>query len=69
MAELKKCLNGEDFNSSDPELLAIIAKERSLLNDYNQTGATEEIQQRAILEKLPGYRKFFSHICPHYHDR
>lgn len=54
MSELEKCLNEEDFNSSVPELLDIIARGRRLLQKYNHTSATEMDQKRQILKKLLG---------------
>lgn len=54
MSELKKCLNQEDFNSSDPELLKIISHGRELIKKYNQTDIMDAGQRRELLEKLLG---------------
>lgn len=54
MSELEKCLNEEDFNSSDPELLKIIAAGRKLVNKYNRTKTLDVIRKTEILQKLLG---------------
>lgn len=52
MSELSKCLQGQQFNCIDNELVSIIAKARKLTKQYNQTNFEDTIQKEAILSKL-----------------
>lgn len=52
--ELQKCLDGEVFNTSDSELLAIIHNARSLIKDYNQATSTDSDKRQSILKQLFG---------------
>lgn len=50
--ELEKCLAGEIFNTSDPELQSLIHNARALTKTYNNTISTDAQQRSAILSKL-----------------
>lgn len=52
--ELQKCLDGEMFNTSDPEILKIIHEARRLTKAYNATPSTESDERQVILKKLFG---------------
>lgn len=51
-AEIQKCLNGEFFNTSDPEIQEIIHNARKLTKKYNSTPSTSSKKRRKILSKL-----------------
>lgn len=53
-SELQKCLDGEIFNTSDEEILAIIHNARKLTKEYNSTPSTDSKQRREILTDLLG---------------
>ncbi|QQL45073.1 sugar O-acetyltransferase [Sulfuriroseicoccus oceanibius] len=48
-------LDGGDFDSSTPELIAVITKARALTNQYNQHPADDADGRRAILTELLGH--------------
>ena len=50
--ELEKCLAGEIFNTSDPELQNMIHNARALTKTYNNTISTDTQQRRGILSNL-----------------
>lgn len=53
-SELRKCLDGELFNSAAPELLAIIHRARKLTQRYNATASTDAAERRQILMECVG---------------
>ncbi len=54
LTEREKCLAGLDFDSSDPELIALIVQARKLTNTYNQLPADDDASRRAVLTELLG---------------
>ncbi|WP_394974614.1 sugar O-acetyltransferase [uncultured Croceitalea sp.] len=52
MTEKEKMLNGEPYNSRDPELLAQYHKARMLLKTYNELDSTALQQRAKLLERL-----------------
>lgn len=53
-SELQKCLDGEFFNGSDPELAAMTLNAKRLLQRLNNTDYADTAQRRQILEQLFG---------------
>lgn len=53
-SELEKCLAGEIFNTSDPEIQGFIQEARGLTRAYNNTASADKDQRTAILSKLFG---------------
>lgn len=53
-SELEKCLAGEIFNTSDPEIQSFIHHARALTKQYNQTASTDADQKQTILQALLG---------------
>ncbi|WP_256010152.1 sugar O-acetyltransferase [Desertivirga xinjiangensis] len=51
-SELEKCLAGEQFNTSDPEIQVIIHRARSLTKEYNQTASTDSVKRQDLLSML-----------------
>lgn len=52
--ELEKCLAGEEFESSDPELIAFIIQARKLTEQYNRLEADDSKSRTSILSQLLG---------------
>lgn len=52
MNELSKCLQGQQFNCIDTELLSIIVKARNLTKQYNQTKFNDTTTKANILSEL-----------------
>lgn len=52
--EREKCLKGEEFDSSAPELIEMIVKARQLTNEYNQLAADDAAGRQKILAELLG---------------
>jgi len=50
--EIQKCLDGELFNTSDPEIQSLIHKARGLTRDYNGSASTDSSKRKEILTKL-----------------
>lgn len=50
--EIQKCLDGETFNTSDPEIQSLIHKARRLTKEYNQTASTDFDKRKKILSEL-----------------
>jgi maltose O-acetyltransferase len=50
--ELEKCLAGEIFNTSDPEIQSLIHNARAIAKTYNNTISTDTKQRKAILSNL-----------------
>lgn len=53
-SELKKCLNGESFNTSDKEIQSIIHKARKLTKIYNSLANLEGEKRLETLKQLLG---------------
>ncbi|MEO3405655.1 sugar O-acetyltransferase [Mucilaginibacter sp. CAU 1740] len=53
-SEIQKCLDGEFFNTSDPEIRGIIHSARKLAKTYNQTDSTDSAEREKILTALLG---------------
>lgn len=51
---LEKCLAGQQFNTSDPEIQAIIHRARSLTREYNLTASDDAVNRKKILADLFG---------------
>ena len=54
MTEKEKMLNGECYNSRDPELIALYHKARKLLKDYNTLSSELMTERQGILKELFG---------------
>jgi maltose O-acetyltransferase len=52
--EIQKCLDGETFNTSDPEIQNLIHRARKLTKEYNETASTDFNKRQAILSALLG---------------
>ncbi|RZK63597.1 MAG: sugar O-acetyltransferase [Pedobacter sp.] len=52
--EIQKCLDGEIFNTSDPEIQDIIKRARELTKEYNYLASTDNIKKGALLKELLG---------------
>lgn len=55
MTEKEKMLNGENYNSRDPELIAMYHKTRQLLKQYSLADTTDAQGRRNLLEQLLGF--------------
>jgi maltose O-acetyltransferase len=53
-SELEKCLAGEQFNTSDPEIQTIIHQARAVTKEYNNTISNEGAKRRELLSILFG---------------
>ena len=56
MTEKEKMLNGEYYNSRDPELIKIYHKARKLLKQYNNLDSELTQQGERILNELLGFK-------------
>ena len=52
--EIQKCLDGEIFNTSDPEIQSLVQRARQLTKEYNQTANTDFDKRQRILSELFG---------------
>lgn len=52
--EIQKWLDGEIFNTSDPEIQSLIHTARNLTKEYNQTASTDPGRRQSILSDLFG---------------
>ncbi|UKT63039.1 sugar O-acetyltransferase [Pedobacter mucosus] len=52
--EIQKCLDGEIFNTSDPEIQGLIKRVRDITKEYNYLATTDTIRKEALLTKLFG---------------
>jgi acetyltransferase-like isoleucine patch superfamily enzyme len=50
--ELQKCLDGEVYNTADPEIQQMIHTARQLTQQYNHTASTDRDKQQMILSGL-----------------
>jgi maltose O-acetyltransferase len=53
--EIQKCLDGEIFNTSDPEIQRLIQRARQLTKEYNQTASTDFDKRQRTLSELLGH--------------
>lgn len=53
-SELEKCLAGDQFNTSDPEIQAMIRQARTLTKEYNTTIGNEDTRRQKLLTELFG---------------
>lgn len=51
-SEIEKCLAGQSFNTSDPEIQAIIHRARHLTRSYNATASNDTANRKSILSEL-----------------
>ena len=65
MTEKEKMLAGELYDSSDPELKALLARARRLCEEYNRTPGDDGARQKEILNALLGGTGKHVHIEPH----
>lgn len=56
MTEKEKMLQGECYNSRDPELLAMYHRARRLIQNYNQLNSDQSDRREEILKELLGYK-------------
>ena len=54
LSELEKCLAGEEFDSSDPELIRMIVQARQLCVEYNQLPGDDAQTRLSLLQNLLG---------------
>lgn len=52
MSELSRCLQGQQFNCIDKDLVSIIAKARNLTKQYNQTNFDDTNTKATLLSEL-----------------
>ncbi|MFC3122213.1 sugar O-acetyltransferase [Agaribacter flavus] len=52
--EIEKCLKGELFNTSDPEILDIIHNARAMTREYNSLSSRDSSAKQEILKALLG---------------
>lgn len=52
--EIQKCLDGEIFNTSDPEIQSLIHRARQLTREYNLIASDDSANRRKILTELFG---------------
>ncbi len=52
--EIQKCLDGEIFNTSDPEIQDMIKRARDITKEYNYLASTDTIRKEALLTELFG---------------
>ncbi|WP_207531971.1 sugar O-acetyltransferase [Desertivirga arenae] len=52
--ELEKCLKGEIYNTSDPDIQRLKYKARQLTKEYNQTASSDIARRQEILNALFG---------------
>jgi maltose O-acetyltransferase len=52
--EIQKCLDGEIFNTSDPEIQDMIKRARDMTKEYNYLASTDTIRKKALLTELFG---------------
>lgn len=55
-SELAKCLAGEEFDSSSPDLIVLIVQARKLTEKYNRLSADDSESRDSILGQLLGSR-------------
>ncbi|WP_207421381.1 sugar O-acetyltransferase [Desertivirga brevis] len=53
-SELEKCLNGDIYNTSDPDIQKLKYKARELTKKYNQTASSDLHKRKEILSDLFG---------------
>lgn len=51
-SEIEKCLDGQQFNTSDAEIQALIHRARKLTREYNNTASDDASSRREILSQL-----------------
>lgn len=52
--EIQKCLDGEIFDTSNPEIQDIIKRARDITKEYNYLTSTDTIRKQALLRELFG---------------
>jgi maltose O-acetyltransferase len=52
--EIQKCLDGEIFNTSDPEISDLIKRARGITKEYNYLASADNIKKEALLTELLG---------------
>ncbi|WP_302850397.1 sugar O-acetyltransferase [Pedobacter mucosus] len=52
--EIQKCLDGEIFDTSDPEIQGMIKRARDITKEYNYLPSTDTIRKEAFLTELFG---------------
>ncbi len=52
--EIQKCLDGEIFNTSDPEIQNMIKRARDITKEYNYLASIDIIRKEALLTELFG---------------
>jgi maltose O-acetyltransferase len=52
--EIQKCLDGEIFNTSDPDIQDMIKRARELTKEYNYLESIDTIRKEALLSELFG---------------
>lgn len=66
-SELDKCLAGQVFNGSDPELLAMTVKAKRLTRQLNDTDFADEEARTAIMRQLFGSMGSHVHVDTDFH--
>lgn len=51
-SEIEKCLEGQQFNTSDPEIQALIHRARCLTREYNSTASNNAVNRKRVLSEL-----------------
>jgi maltose O-acetyltransferase len=51
-SEIEKCLAGQPFNTSDPDIQAMIHRARHLTRTYNATASNDAANRKSILSEL-----------------
>jgi maltose O-acetyltransferase len=52
--EIQKCLDGEIFNTSDPEIQDMIKRARDITKEYNYLASTDTIRKKPLFIELFG---------------
>ncbi|CAM4419820.1 MAG: sugar O-acetyltransferase [Chryseobacterium sp.] len=52
--EIQKCLDGEIFNTSDPEIRDLIKRARDITKEYNYLASTDTVRKNFFLTELFG---------------
>ena len=54
MTEFEKMLSGDNYNSRDPDLLAIYQRTKALMKAYNSLDAKEIDRKKSLLKEIFG---------------
>lgn len=58
MTELEKALNGEDFNSRDPEIQQFQNQVKEMWHEYNHLSPNDPKKKEILKELVTGYNDY-----------